>query len=210
MTAEFYRTARAFRDILMVCEPILLAKAMKQKEQTVYMYNFNQTLLDPVIEAVYNISDIGVVHTSEFAYIFGNLSHYNVSGMCSLSHLNCPSNSAGYPYNPTEADHTLAERASRSWASFAYSGSPSAGAPGKDKPSTLSGWLPAFWKFGESDIDHVKPRRPGHTYVYTIGGPSEGLWPLDESESIEAVRNQGLEEKCGFFNDPEFIRRAGF
>lgn len=194
----------------MVCEPILLAKAMKQKEQTVYMYNFNQTLLDPIIESVYNVSDMGVVHTSEFAYIFGNLSHYNVSGMCSSSHLNCRSNSAGYPYNPTEADHTLAERASRSWASFAYSGNPSTKAPSKDEPSTLPGWLPAFWKFGESDIDHVKPRRPGHTYVYTIGGPSEGLWPLDGSESIEAVRNQGLEEKCGFFNDPEFIRRAGF
>lgn len=195
LTAEFFRTARAFRDILMVCEPILLARAIKQKGQTVYMYNFNQTLLDPIIESEYNISRMGVVHTSEFAYIFGNLSHYNVSG---------------YPYNPTETDYSLAQRASRTWASFASSGNPSQGAPTVKGPSVLQNWWPAFWKFEEFNINYMKPRRPGHTYVYTIGGPYEGLWPLDGPESIEAVSSQGIEEKCAFFNDPEFVKRAGF
>ena len=179
----------------MVCEPILLAQAMKRKGQTVYMYNFNQTLLDPIIESVYNLSGIGVVHTSEFAYIFGNLSHYNVSG---------------YPFNPTEADYSLAQRASRTWASFANSGKPSQGAPRVREPSVLQNWWPAFWKFEEFNLNFHSPRRPGHTYVYTIGGPYEGLWPLDGPESIEAVSSQGLEEKCAFFNDPEFIKRAGF
>ena len=80
-------------------------------------------------------------------------------------------------------------------------------------PQTLLGWFPAYWKFYEFDknVDEGRqPRRPGHTYVYTIGGPSEGLWPLDGPESIEPVSSQGLEEKCAFFTDPEFVRRAGF
>jgi carboxylesterase type B len=65
----------------MVCEPLLLARALHNRGHRVYMYDFNQTLLDPIIAAVYNVSGMGVVHTSEFAYMFGNLSHYNVSGM---------------------------------------------------------------------------------------------------------------------------------
>lgn len=68
----------------MVCEPFLLAKALQRKGLNPYMYNFNQTLLDPIIEQVYGIKGMGVVHTSEFAYMFGNLSHYNVSGMYSI------------------------------------------------------------------------------------------------------------------------------
>lgn len=75
---------------------------------------------------------------------------------------------------------------------------------------TLMGWLPAFWRFGESKSHNQKPRRPGHTYVYTIGGPNEGLWPVDGPDSIEPVSSQALEERCAFFTDPEFIRRAGF
>lgn len=184
----------------MVCEPILLARALQKKEKRVYMYNFNQTLLDPIIASVYNISGMGVVHTSEFAYTYGNLSHYNVSG---------------YPFYPTQADHDLAQRASRSWARFAYSGdpSPSAGRSTElspSQPKALQGWLPAFWSFNEVSTPGYTPRRPGHTYVYTIGGPEEGLWPLDGEGSVEAVRGQRLEEKCAFFNDAEFIRRAGF
>ncbi|KAF9737652.1 hypothetical protein PMIN06_010344 [Paraphaeosphaeria minitans] len=199
LTSEFYRTARVFRDILMVCEPILLARALHKKQKRVYMYNFNQTLLDPIIESVYNISHMGVVHTSEFAYMYGNLSHYNVSD---------------YPFHPTRSDFDLAQRASRSWARFADSGDPSppAGPSAGLQSKALQGWLPAFWSFDEAESrgPRYTPRRPGHTYVYTIGGPEEGLWPLDGEGSVEAVRMQGLEEKCAIFNDPEFIRRAGF
>ncbi|KAF1968472.1 alpha/beta-hydrolase [Bimuria novae-zelandiae CBS 107.79] len=181
LTGDFYRTARVFRDILMVCEPILLAEAIHRKGQRVYMYNFNQTLLDPIIESVYGIKGMGVVHTSEFAYIFGNLSHYNVSG---------------YPFNPTEADYTLAQRASRSWASFAHSGDPSHGNSVVTEHGGLQYWWPAFWRLEEFNQYKMKPRRPGHMYVYTIGGPSEGLWPLDGPESIEPVSSQGLAEKA--------------
>ncbi|KAJ4298231.1 hypothetical protein N0V90_006130 [Kalmusia sp. IMI 367209] len=187
LTREFYQTARVFRDILMVCEPLLLARAIHNKGNMVYLYNFNQTLLDPIIEYVSGIKGMGVVHTSEFAYIFGNLSHYNVSG---------------YPFNPTEADYTLATRASRSWGHFAHSGFPS---PLQNTRKALKGWLPAFWSF-EDDLT----RQPGRTYVYTIGGPSEGLWPLDGPDSIEPVSIQQIEEKCALFNDPRFIKLLQF
>lgn len=80
LSSEFYRAARIFRDVLMVCEPVLLAKAMHKKGSTAYFYDFNQTILDPILAYTTGCKGFGVVHTSEFAYIYG-LSNYNISGM---------------------------------------------------------------------------------------------------------------------------------
>ena len=74
----------------------------------------------------------GVIHTSNFAYEFGNLSHYNVDN---------------FPYRPNKTDFILRNKQSRSWSSFANFGSPSLA--GHD---TLHGWTPAFKKDGEIDI----------------------------------------------------------
>lgn len=188
LTAEFYRSATIFRDILMVCEPIHLAEAINRKGNDVYLYDFNQTILEPILESLYNVSHLGVVHTSEFAYIYGNLSHYNVSG---------------YPFNPTPSDYDLLHRASRTWSLFASSGltGPISGSGG-----SLQGWSHAFWKDG----DFNPPPSSGHTWVYTIGGPHEGLHPLDGPDSIDVVSSQRLVERCGYINDPKFIAGAQF
>ncbi|KAF2191569.1 putative lipase [Zopfia rhizophila CBS 207.26] len=124
LTAEFYRTARVFRDIIMTCQPIFLAEHMHKKGNDVYLYDFNQTILDPILASIANVSGFGAVHTSEFAYIFGNLSHYNVSN---------------YPFNPTPEDYASARRASRTWSTFAALGHPSEN--GKD---TVQGFDEAF------------------------------------------------------------------
>ncbi|CAI6334765.1 unnamed protein product [Periconia digitata] len=193
LTAEFYRAARAFRDILMVCEPLYMAEAMHRFDKKVYLYNFNQTIIDPILAAVYNVSGMGVVHTSEFAYIWGNLSAYNVSG---------------YPFNPTDADVDLMHRASRAWSRFVSTGvvqevqNPSANIDGG-----LKGWLHAFWDAN----DPLAPRdSPGYPHVFTIGGPSEGLFPIDGPDSPEVWKKQKMVEKCGFLNTPSVVRQLGF
>ncbi|KAF2864787.1 Alpha/Beta hydrolase protein [Massariosphaeria phaeospora] len=186
LTAEFYRSARIFRDVLMVCEPIYLAEAMHKKGMNTYFYHFNQTILEPIIETLYNVSHIGVIHSSEFAYIYNNLSIYNVPG---------------YPFNPSESDYQLAKRASSTWSYFASSGKPSAVSEGL----TLQNWNPGFWRNGQ-----VQPPKPGNTYVYVIGGPGEGFWALDGEDSNDALERQRLRERCAWINSPEIIRKLQY
>jgi carboxylesterase type B len=185
LTSSFYRTARIFRDILMVCEPLLMAEALNRNGNKVFLYNWNQTILDPILESVYNVSGMGVVHTSEFAYIYGNLSAYNVSG---------------YPFNPTQQDYDLMHRASRTWSTFATKGFVG------EKENGLAGWSHAFW----GGDDFLTPPNPGYPYVYTIGGPMEGLFSIDGPESPGIVEKQKLVERCGFLNTPSIIRQIGF
>ena len=76
LSAEYYRSARILRDVLMVCEPLLFGKALTAKGQKVYYYDQNQTIVDGPLESL-GLPGLGVVHTSEFAYMFNNLSHYD-------------------------------------------------------------------------------------------------------------------------------------
>lgn len=76
LSAEFYRSARILRDILMVCEPLLYGQALTQRGQKVYYYDQNQTVVDGPLESL-GLPGLGVVHTSEFAYMFNNISHYD-------------------------------------------------------------------------------------------------------------------------------------
>ncbi|KAF2629422.1 alpha/beta-hydrolase [Macroventuria anomochaeta] len=125
LTAEFYRSARIFRDILMVCPSIYLGAAMhKTYAAPVFHYDFNQTILDPILEHTINVSHLGVVHTSEIAYVFGNIQAYNNSGN---------------PINLTASDYALQERASRSWSAFATNGHPT-----QEGEVTVKGWLGAY------------------------------------------------------------------
>ncbi|KAK4233213.1 Alpha/Beta hydrolase protein [Achaetomium macrosporum] len=110
LSSEFFRAARIFRDILMTCQPIWYGQHIAKAGNDAYLYDWNQTILEPIIDQATGRTGWGPVHTSEFAYIFGNLSHYNISGQ---------------PFHPTRADYSLAERGSRSWSTFAVTGRPS-------------------------------------------------------------------------------------
>lgn len=130
LSAEFYRAARIFRDILMVCEPLWYGEHLAEAGSKVYFYDWNQTMLEPILESLTGVSGYGPIHTSEFAYIFGNLSHYDANG---------------YPFHPTEADYKLRDRGSRSWTTFA-----STGKPGLCVKDTFEGFKPAF-RGGDND-----------------------------------------------------------
>ena len=122
-TREFYRSARIFRDVLMTCQPIWYGEYLARANNTVYLVDQNQTMLAPIL-AYLGVPGLGPVHTSEFAYTMGNLSHYNVSG---------------FPFNPTAEDYRLQQQESRSWSSFAATGNPSL-----YSKQTLQGMAPAF------------------------------------------------------------------
>ncbi|KAF2170256.1 hypothetical protein M409DRAFT_19859 [Zasmidium cellare ATCC 36951] len=119
VTAQGYRTGRILRDIALTCQPFYFGEALAKSGNDVYYYVTNQTILTPILNH-YGIYGYGKVHTSDFAYMFGNLSHYDIYDL---------------PFHPEPADYALKDRASRSWASYAALGYPSVGGKG-----TLEGW----------------------------------------------------------------------
>ncbi|KAK3686622.1 hypothetical protein LTR37_019644 [Vermiconidia calcicola] len=147
LSAQFYRAARILRDILFTCQPIHYGRAIYNAGNDVYLWDQNQTFVDEIL-ASSGQPGYGVVHTSSFAYQFGNLSHYDINGL---------------PYNPTKADFALRDKQSRSWAAFANFGRPSL-----PRYNTLQGWQPAFADDGDLDIYVIGGPHAG---LSAIGGP---------------------------------------
>lgn len=145
----------------------------------VYLYVHNQTILDPYLASVGSLG-LGVIHTSELAYVFGNLSLYNTSAAT---------------YDPSESDYALVARESRSWSSFA-----SVGQPSLRNKGTLQNWETAY----ESGRDMMDAR------LYVIGGPNEGISELEGKGTVEAVAKENLKERCGFLNSPEVIKQLQY
>ncbi|KAF2083610.1 alpha/beta-hydrolase [Saccharata proteae CBS 121410] len=202
LSAEFYRSAQIFRDILLTCPSFYFGHAMASKCESipspyplpnattnasnsstcpnVYLYIQNQTILDPYLASIGN-PGLGVIHTSELPYVFGNLSLYNVSNA----------------YDPNPSDFSLMHQISRSWSSFSNFGEPTVA--GKD---TLRGWGPAYKSGGGGGVMDAS--------VYVIGGPGEGMSRLEGRGAKEAVGRQRLVERCGFFNSEEVVRQLQY
>ncbi|KAI1762978.1 carboxylesterase family protein [Hypoxylon sp. FL1150] len=184
LSAEFRRAARVFRDILAVCEPVRYAGALAAAGNDVYLYDWNQTILDALVAAApAGHAGLRVMHSSEFAYIYGNTSHYNLSG---------------YPFDPTPADYALVSRGSRSWSTFV-----STGKPGLAHHDTFQGFrtaIPAGAKGGANET----------WSLFVAGGPDEGFSVIDGPGSKAVVEAQKLRERCAFINSPEFIEELRF
>ncbi|KAJ3460135.1 hypothetical protein MRS44_011002 [Fusarium solani] len=239
LSAEVYRSARIFRDILMVCQPAWYGERLASKRNEVFLYDWNQTILEPIIAEVKGKTGFGTIHTSEFAYIFGNMSHYNVSG---------------YPFHPTLSDYSLRQRGSRSWSTFASTGKP--GAPGR---KTFQGFnvsypiSPIPYEVDPDDEEYVILSTGGkgarrvllpkfleqqskenethvyeglksawrkkvndtnpvdkEMYVFVIGGPNEGLSDFGGDKAHLAVKSQWLRKRCAFINSPEMIAQLKY
>ncbi|KAH7268780.1 Carboxylesterase family-domain-containing protein [Fusarium solani] len=239
LSAEFYRSARIFRDILMVCQPAWYGERLASKRNEVFLYDWNQTILEPIIAEVKGKTGFGTIHTSEFAYIFGNMSHYNVSG---------------YPFHPTLSDYSLRQRGTRSWSTFASTGKP--GAPGR---KTFQGFnvsypiVPIPYEVDPDDEEYVILSTGGkgarrvllpkfleqqskenethvyeglksawrkkvndtnpvdkEMYVFVIGGPNEGLSDFGGDKAHLAVKSQWLRKRCAFINSPEMIAQLKY
>jgi hypothetical protein len=131
---------------LMVCPSLHLGAAIDKKyDAPVYFYNFNQTILDPILEVTNKVRGLGVVHTSEFAYIFDSMHVYNTSG---------------YPFEPMEYDYEIAMRASRSWSSFVNHGVPAKSGP---QSTTLLNWDEAFSRPGGPYVRTIGGSNPSNS-----------------------------------------------
>ncbi|OBT82959.1 hypothetical protein VE02_08187 [Pseudogymnoascus sp. 03VT05] len=178
LSSEFFRAARIFRDILMTCQPMLYGEHIAAAGNDVYLYNWNQTILDPVLESITNETGFGPIHTSEFAYIFGNLSHYDVNG---------------YPFNPAPEDYELRDRGSRSWSTFASVGKP--GVKGRD---TFQGVGKAFPSGG--DEVYVFVAGGPHEGLSAIDGPDSTKVLREQKlrERCEFINSPELIEQLGY------------
>ncbi len=179
LSAQFYRSSRIFRDILMTCMPMWYAENVHQMGNGVYLYDQNATILGPGLTSL-GYPGLGPVHTSEFAYVFGNFSAYNYSG---------------FPIDPTEADYVLQRQESRSWSTFAATGQPFLA-----NRDTLQGW----------DLAFANSQRFNETDVYVIGGARPGLSPLGGPRALPQLAKQKLRARCDFLNSPDIIAQLRF
>ncbi|KAF9261268.1 alpha/beta-hydrolase [Marasmius fiardii PR-910] len=180
-SAEFYRSATMFRDVLFVCPSFLFGHAMAQKYQNnnesaaVYYYDQNQTLYGP------SLNGLGVVHTSELGYVFADFANLTIGDTGKIQ--------------PTFADFELERRVSRSWSTFANRGRPTL-----DGHETLEGWESAYGS--ESGMFDAN--------LYVIGGPSGGISPLDGDGAKPEVKRQKLRERCGFLNREDVVAQLKY
>ena len=123
---------------------------------------------------------MGVIHTSEFAYVYGNLSHYDTRG---------------YPFNPTPEDRALERRGSRSFSTFVATGVPGEKAT-HGRRDVFHGVKPAF--------------ADGRTNIFVAGGLREGSSATGGPGANPALAAQKISERCAFINSPEFIEQLLF
>ena len=103
------------------------------------------------------------IHTSELAYVFGNLSHYDIPGL---------------PYDPTASDYALRNRESRSWSAFASLGVPSTTGTAYD---TLQGWTSAFQYPNQTAVYAIGgPHQGLSTIDGDMSSPEVGVQKLRE------------------------------
>ncbi|KAK8188385.1 putative lipase [Phyllosticta capitalensis] len=186
LPADFYRAARVFRDILLVCPALLLGEAARDKHllstnstssPPVYYYIQNQTLTE-AWEASIGYPGRGVIHTSELPYVFANFTPFVAKSPATI--------------RPSSADYALLRQTSRSWSSFAWFGAPSV--EGRD---TLPGWTGAY-------------AEASGTHVYVIGGPAPGLSALEGEGARDVVGDQRLGERCRFLNSEEVVEELQY
>lgn len=189
LSAEFYRSAEIFRDILLTCPSFYFGHAMAEKYYNtssnssipVYIYEQNQTILSAYLDSS-DTPGLGVIHTSELAYVFGNFTPYEWSWAANVT-------------IPSESDYELLRQQSRSWSTFATLGKPSVAS--KD---TLQGWNSAY-SVGDGMMD---------ADIYVVGGPAPGMSALEGSEANPDVAAQKLRERCGFLNREDIVKELKF
>lgn len=192
LAAEFYRSSEIFRDVLLTCPSFYFGHAMAAKYYNasalaaanassgvpIYIYEQNQTIFDALL-AANDQAGLGVVHTSELPYVFGNFTPYAWG-------------SAPGIIDPSVADEALLRQQSRSWSTFAALGRPSVAS--KD---TLQGWGSSY-KVGDGMMD---------AEIYVVGGPEPGMSVLEGAEANPDVAVQRLRERCGFLNRADIIEQ---
>lgn len=131
-----------------------------------------------ILEYLTDETGLGPIHTSEFAYIFGNLSHYGING---------------YPFDPAPKDYELRDRGSRTWTTFAC-----AEKPRIEWRDTFQGVRKAFPSGGD-DV-YVFVARGPHEGLSAIDGPdsTEELRKQKLRERCGLINSPEIIEQLGY------------
>ncbi|THV50154.1 hypothetical protein BGAL_0163g00220 [Botrytis galanthina] len=182
LSAEYYRCAQIFRDILLACPTVLFSQAMGKKYNTTnppsYLYVGNQTILTSYLDATGD-AGFGVIHTSELAYLFNNIDLFNVTDF----------DLPGYVFEPTESDYALAKSLPLSWISLGKFGDPS------KINGSMAGWTSAW------------PNRGGEGEIFVIGGENGGMSKLGSDGGNSGIVGERLVERCGFLGREDVIEQ---
>lgn len=176
-SAEFFRSARIIRDIIMVCEPIWYGQNLAwHGNKDVYLYDWNQTVLEPLLEST-AAPGLGPVHTAEFAYIFGNVSVYSI---------------VDARFDPSGEDYALAKRGSRSWSTFANTGK-----PGLDGHDTFMDFGSAFQNKGDVFVFVAGGPHEGLSAIDGLD-PTSALGAQRLKERCNFINSAEMIEQLGF------------
>ncbi|KAB8288475.1 hypothetical protein EYC80_010140 [Monilinia laxa] len=185
LSAEFYRTAQIFRDIIITCPSFLFTQAMAKKYNTTspptYMYALNQTILGSYIDAT-ELPGFGILHTSELPYLFNNIDLFNITD------LELP----GYTFDPTPSDYALARSLPLSWISLNKYGHPS------KINGSLPGWTTSW------------PSGGGEGELFVIGGGDEGMSKVGSDGANKQLVKERLTERCSFLGREDVIEQLQY
>ena len=178
-SSSFYRASRMVRDLEFTCPSVATAKAITHysSSATTYLYQLDQTPFVQILEEAH-APFAGVIHFSDIPYVF---------------------NDPLKAYGATDADISLANAVSGSWAHFANKGTPSS----PSSTNTLGPWPKGFGKKtsggGNADLS------PSDTIsVLTIGGPS-GTRPVTVDAKTQVDGLNRFAERCAFLTTPEIF-----
>jgi carboxylesterase type B len=192
LSAEFYRGAAIFRDIVFVCPSLFFGHAMAVKYSTspsapspvpVYLFDNNQTVLAALFAStLLNMPGLGVMHGSEMFYLYDDFSLLANAGI------------PGYTFSPTTEDYALESELPRSWTSFAWTDNPSLAGSNNN---TLPGWTSAY------------PEAKGSGNIYVIGGAQEGMAGANGTKNSQ-IKKQRLGTRCGFLNSAPVVEQLKY
>jgi carboxylesterase type B len=191
----FYQSARILRDIFFCCNAIFMGSEVvsqshynsKARQSTGLQRIFDtfmgsspgQNGMHAPEVFLYELNQTAL--TPRFA-AFG-IPDLGVTHVADIPYVFNEVSNPSLGLNNTESNRLLATQMSKSWASFATSGKPSFRGKG-----TLQGWTPAF-----TDVTRESEAR-----VFVIGGPNEGMTPIEGKSANDAVKSQKLAARCGF------------
>lgn len=184
---NYFRAARVIRDVHFACPSLLLTDAVKRFSPVsdIYLWALNLTVFR-VGHAAYNRSFVGQDHFSDIPYVFDYV------------------NRQPYASIADQKDYDLASRMSGSWAAFARFGQPSPphlSVEGNAANISVAPWTEAFFSGGRGLALRI------------IGGPRDGMTTIpltDQSKENngEALYNEQLAARCGFWNRPDVLEQT--
>ena len=197
LTAQWSRASRIVRELEFVCPSLFVALQVANHQS----HHASDDFFEAALGSQKPLENKNTPSAPIFLYHLNQTSLGTVLDAQGLTFLGI-SHTADIPYvfdevsrfNDSATNILLAKQMSGSWSRFA-----STGVPSSSKGASIQGWEPAFGPRGKAELGNAK--------VMVIGGGQPGMSGLDGGN--DALVNERLVERCGFFFDEKVIRQVG-